>query len=419
MTMFGAELFNGIADAIVRDGSELLLVAAAIVTGFVLFWLVPPENKVREAKRKVRLQAQAKSMKAFEDFQDSGDDQNNQGEHDLLKPKLASADEYDCEDVSGAADIDVNDVADVFMRLSRAFSSADESEDEDDNHVVPECTGSTSDESASEVDQVADVCARMSRVFSSVDADDDDDENQAGHEPFSREPTGSTFRQAPSEVDSMTDVFRRMSRVFSSVCEEDDDDDFGSSNLPMPELTPSMGPTHRTGNVNVVHVADVFSTVFKVLSSADADQDEDEHFSPARSEPTLGASSGTAGIEINNVADVFKKLSKVFSSIDEDDVDDERNVGIPLKVTPTIHALTPLTAKSDVDEVACLFSRLSKAFSSYEDEPDGSLMIAQKADGTASSDGSTYGGATSDSEDEITSWEGSDSEGEIPGGTTD
>jgi len=503
MTMFAAELFNGVVDVIVRDGSEIFLLAAAIVTGFVLFWLVPPEKKVREARRKVKLQAQAKTMKVLEDYyEESGDEEPDQGEHDdLWEPKLAPpvdsattseggaieisdvadvskclstafspADEDDGEDASGVAASDVDDVADVFMRLSRAFSSVDESEDEDDHqpklrinrnygfndlsealpkptdstsgeaasevdqvtdvflrlsrafssadesededdHVLPKPTDSTSGEAASEVDQVADVFVRLSRAFSSVDEDDDEDEDEAS---FSRwKPTGSTSREAVSEVDSVNDVFMRLSRVFSLVCEDDDDDVHDSSNLPKPKLTPSTGLTSGDGDVNVVHVADVFLTMFKVLSSVDADQDEDDHNFLSLSKPQLAPCHG--------VAEVFMKLSKVFSSLDEDDVDDEYDVGIPLnsEVTPTLHALTSGTATSDVDQVARVFLRLSKAFPSYDDEPDYDLMIAQKAEGTASSDGSTYGGATSDSEDERISWEASDSEGETHAETTD
>jgi len=311
---------------------------------------------------------------------------------------------------SAEATIEVDDVADVFMRLSRAFSSVGEDDDEDDhallNMLNSKCTPPerlSSGTAAIDVNNVADVFVRVSKVFSTFDEDEDEDDNVLA------KPLGSTSGEAASEIDQVTDVFVRMSRVFSSVDEEEAEDDHEIFSLWNPKPTEAIS---GEAVCEVDDVADVFMRLSRAFSSVDQDEDDQCGQDVFSASKPMCSTSGEAASEVDNVADVFMRLSRAFSSADEDDVGDECNLGSPCKadVTTSLYDSTSGKASSDVEHVADVVRHLSEVFSSDEEEPHDFLVMAQKAKCTASSDGSTYGGETSDFEEETTSVETSDCE---------
>lgn len=75
--------------------------------------------------------------------------------------------------------VDINDVADVFSRLSKAFSSMDNYESEDENEDEDVSADLASGSSCRDVDDMATVFLPLSKAFSSdsEDVDDEDDED--------------------------------------------------------------------------------------------------------------------------------------------------------------------------------------------------------------------------------------------------
>merc|ERR1740130_1004474 len=70
--------------------------------------------------------------------------------------------------------VDINDVADVFSRLSKTFSSMDDCESEDGNQDEEVSADLTSGSSCSDVDDMANVFLCLSKAFSSDSEDEDD-----------------------------------------------------------------------------------------------------------------------------------------------------------------------------------------------------------------------------------------------------
>lgn len=456
-----------------------------------------------------------------------GDGDHTEGDHSVLNVAPVS---LLPDSTGGPTATDVDRIADVFTRLSNAFSV--EGQDQDESDRVPKCTPSdtsTSEGSASDVEGVAGVFIhlskafsadgaddsgdeldldgpcnteyqeqmksdivgmagvfmRLSRVFSSEDGDDSDadDEFDLGS-PWKAAATteleGSALEDADMDVECVADVFVRLSSAFSSCDEDDCDAEDGTTPLTLNSpKTIVMGETKAAPEVNGStpvnskcssdsdHVAGVFMHLSKAFSLHDADDsdadDELDMGGPWKAGTTQAVTCSssersTRGIDrianvfmclskaidsdddgeaenefdscnprktksrhsdIDDVSHMVMRLSRTFSLHDEDnaDADDEFDIVGPWKGVSAAEAgvLAPDETRSDVDHVAGVFMCLHNAFSSDEEgenEKESNLVNAWKAKRTSSSDGSTCGGATSDSEQDISFYEASDSETE-------
>jgi len=320
----------------------------------------------------------------------------------------------------------------------------------------------------SDIVGMAGVFMRLSRVFSSEDGDDSDadDEFDLGS-PWKAAATtqseGTALEDADMDVECVADVFVRLSSAFSS-CDEDDcdaDDSFDLGTTPLTLNSPKtivMGETKAAPEVNGStpvnskcssdsdHVAGVFMHLSKAFSLHDADDsdadDELDMGGPWKAGTTQAVTCSSpekSTRDIDRIANVFMCLSKAIDSDDDgeaenefdscnprktksrpsdiDDSDNEFDLGGPWKGVSAAEAgvLAPDETRSDVDHVAGVFMCLHNAFSSDEEgenEKESNWVNAWKAKRTSSSGGSTCGGATSDSEQDMSFYEASDSETE-------
>merc|ERR1740130_97698 len=90
--------------------------------------------------------------------------------------------------------VDINDVADVFSRLSKTFSSMDDYESEDENQDEEVSADLTSGSSCSDVDDMANVFLCLSKAFSSDSEDEDDEDHNVA--------TPCKAKRAPSSAGS-------------------------------------------------------------------------------------------------------------------------------------------------------------------------------------------------------------------------
>lgn len=366
--------------------------------------------------------------KAFSsDGEDDTDDELN-----LDSPYTAEAAEQVKSEIVG--------MAGVFMRLSKAFSSEDgddgDSDDEFDlgSPCKAEATtavdGSTFGNADMKIEHVADVFMCLSSVFSSYDEDDcdADDEFDLGS-PWKTKATpavnGSTPLIGSSDTDHVAGVFMHLSKAFSLHDEDDSDadDEFDLGGPWKAGATTAVDcSTIDKATRDIDRVADVFMRLSKAIDSNNDDEADNEFDfgSPWKMKATPavnGSMSRNTSSDIDNVAHVFMRLSRAFSLHDEDDADadDEFDLGGPRKggAAPAVNGLAREKTTRDMDNVAGVFMCLHNAFSSDEEEEDEgecNLVNPWKAKRTPSSDGSTHGGATSDSEQDISFYEASDSE---------
>jgi len=148
-----------------------------------------------------------------------------------------------------AEPVRVDEVADVFLRMSLIFASADQESDDEELDFHKSSFGKPV-----RVDEVADVFSRMSQIFASADEESDDEELDFHKSSFAK----------PVLVDEVADVFSRMSQIFASADEEsgDEEQDFDKSIFAKPVL--------------VDEVADVFLRMSLIFASADGESDDEE-----------------------------------------------------------------------------------------------------------------------------------------------
>jgi len=368
--------------------------------------------------------------KAFSsDGEDDADDELNLG-----SPYNAEAQEQVKSDIIG--------LAGVFMRLSRAFSSegGDGSDADDEFDLGSPCKaeattaadGSALGNADMDIEHVADVFLRLSSAFSSYDEDDcdADDDFDLGSPVVTLNRTKTMVmrktKAAPAvNADHVAGVFMHLSKAFSlhDADHSDADDELDLGGRWKAGATPAVACS--TSEKSTDRIADVFMRLSEAIDSDDDDEADNEFDlgSPWKTKATPavnGSMPGNSSSDIDDVAHVFMRLSRVVSLHDEDDADadDEFDLGCPWKgvSAPEVDGSDSEKTARDMDHVAGVFMCLHNAFSSDEegeDEEECNLWLDSfhwKAKRTPSSDGSTRGGATSDSEQDISFYEASDSE---------
>lgn len=212
----------------------------------------------------------------------------------------------------------VDEVADVFLRMSLLFASADEESDDDELDLDKPKVG----DDLVHVDEVAGVFLRMSLLFASANEESDDDELD-----FDKPKVGDDLVL----VDEVADVFLRMSLLFASAGEESDDHDLDFDK-------PRLGEQAES--------CDGFT------SGGGTSDSESETFSETTSDSEAETFSIQGEPLVTPLADLFLRMSLVFASADEDSDDDDLDSYKPgyVKWAPSCSSSTSGGGTSDSEQ---------------------------------------------------------------------